>query len=84
MLKIKNVRKYHFNEIVIPAEFSKTQPTTEKLIRKTADYFKTGKLEKIYVDKDFRLVDGYCSYLIAKELGLNEIGKALKIRMIKS
>lgn len=81
MIRIKKVRTQHFDKITIPNEYSVTQPSPEKLIRKTADYFKTGKLEKIYVDKSFQLVDGYCSYLIAKEI---EVGKALKIRMIKS
>lgn len=83
MFKIIKVKRCHFGKISVPDEFLRTQPLSEKLIRKTADYFKTGKLEKIYVDKSSQLVDGYCSYLIAKELG-EEVGKALKIRMIKS
>lgn len=81
MIRIKKVRTQHFDKITIPNEFLRTQPLPEKIIQKTADFYETGKLEKIYVDKDFKLVDGYCSYLIAKEI---EVGKALKIRMIKS
>lgn len=81
MIKIIKVKRYHFGKISIPDEFLRTQPLPEKLIHKTAEFYETGKLEKIYVDKDFKLVDGYCSYLIAKEI---EVGKALKIRMIKN
>lgn len=84
MIRIKRVKTQHFDKIIIPDEFFKNQPSPEKLIRKTVDYCKTGKLEKIYVDKDFVLVDGYCTYLIAKELMESEMHKAVKIRMISS
>lgn len=83
MLKIKKVRNCHFGKIVVPTEFLESRPVPQKLIKKTADYLINGNLEKIYIDKDFNLVDGYCSYLIAEELGLEKVGKALKIRMIR-
>lgn len=56
-------------DIKVPAHFKATSPNPEKLIRKTAEFINEGRLEKIYVDKDFNLVDGYCSYLIATTLG---------------
>ena len=55
--------------IKIPAHFKAAPPKPEKLIQKTAEFVKDGRLEKIYVDKDFNLIDGYCSYLIATTLG---------------
>lgn len=82
MLRIKKIRRRFFEDIVIPVEFKLTQPSSQKLIRKTADFLISGNLEKIYIDKDFKLVDGYCSYLIANELGVDIVGKKLKIRMI--
>lgn len=82
MLRIKKVNRYHFDKIVVPAEFKLTQPSPQKIIKKTADFFTSGHFGKIYVDKEFRLLDGYCSYLIAEELGCDVIGKKLKICMI--
>ena len=67
----KNLKK--IDAIKIPAHFTATTPSPEKLIRKTAEFVKDGRLEKIYVDKDLNLLDGYCSYLIAKELGYKNV-----------
>ena len=55
--------------IKVPPHFKAATPSPEKLIKKTADFLNEGRLEKIYVDKDFNLLDGYCSYLIATTLG---------------
>lgn len=82
MLKIKKVNRCCFDKIVVPAEFELTQPSPQKIIKKTADFFTSGHFEKIYVDKEFRLLDGYCSYLITEELGSDVIGKKLKICMV--
>lgn len=82
MLRIKKVNRCCFDKIVVPAEFELTQPSPQKIIKKTADFFTSGHFGKIYVDKEFRLLDGYCSYLIAKELGSDVIGKKLKICMV--
>lgn len=82
MIKIKKIRRRFFKDIVVSAEFKSTQPLPQKLIRKTADFLISGNLEKIYIDKDFKLIDGYCSYLIVKELGTDVVGKKLKIRMV--
>ena len=56
-------------DIKVPPHFINTQPRPEKLIKKTAEFINEGRLGKIDVDKDFNLLDGYCSYLIATTLG---------------
>ena len=48
--------------------FFNTPPRPEKLIQKTADYMQGQKLPPIYIDDEYYLIDGYCSYLIAKTL----------------
>ena len=50
-----------------------TQPHPEKLIKKTAEFVKEGRISPIYVDKYFNLLDGYCSYLIATTLGYKKV-----------
>lgn len=55
-------------DIKIENNFKNTPPNPEKLIRKTAEFIKEGRLSPIYVDRDFYLLDGYCSYLIATTL----------------
>ena len=59
---------YKLSEIKIPQHFINAPPNPEKLVRKTADFIMDGKLPAIYVDRDFNLMDGYCSYLIATAL----------------
>lgn len=54
--------------IKVGALFQNSPPNPEKLIRKTAEFINEGRLSAIYVDKDFNLLDGYCSYLIATTL----------------
>ena len=46
--------------------FFNTPPRPEKVIQKTADYMQGQKLPPIYIDDEYYLIDGYCSYLIAK------------------
>ena len=48
--------------------FFNTPPRPEKVIQKTADYMQGQKLPPIYIDDEYYLIDGYCSYLIAKTL----------------
>ena len=56
-------------DIKVPPHFIAAPPKPEKLIQKTAEFINEGRLQNIYVDKDFNLLDGYCSYLIATTLG---------------
>ena len=63
----RNGRK--IDDINVPSHFIEASPKPEKLIKKTAEFINEGKLPAIYVDHDFNLMDGYCSYLIATTLG---------------
>lgn len=67
------------NNIKVTKEFLENQPKPEKLIRKTAEFLGGAKLEPIIVDDKFTLIDGYCSYLIAKELQNNKV-KIIQIK----
>lgn len=77
---LKTLSKYEFNKIKVPERFLQTPPSPEKLIHKVLVFTRESELEHILVDEDFNLVDGYCSYLIAQQVGV----KFVKIKMIKS
>lgn len=73
------------DKIIISPNFSLHPPKSDKLIRKTYDYIlNNAKLDPIIVDKNWRLLDGYCSYLIVTELN-NVFGhaKILQLRQNK-
>ncbi len=78
---IKFIRRSHncFKKIKVPEEFKDCPPNPHKVIEKTALYFEKNKLDTIYVDKKFNLLDGYCSYLIAKTLGIKRV-KIMQVR----
>ncbi len=67
MLRAKH-KRVDIEKIKIPADFLECTPKPEKLILKTADYINKGELSPVYIDKDYNLIDGYCSYLIYKTL----------------
>ena len=69
ILKAKRILNKNINKIKVPSEFIENPPKPEKVIAKTAKFFEAGEIEKIYIDDEFNLLDGYCSYLIAKEVG---------------
>lgn len=48
-------------------------PITENSGRKKNTFIKYGELGKIIIDRNYELIDGYCSYLICKKY---DIGKA--------
>lgn len=72
MLKAKN-KRLKLEAIRIPHSFAGSRPSPEKLHEKYARYVKTGVLDKVYVDEDMNLVDGYISVLIARMLGVKNI-----------
>lgn len=59
-------------DIVITYDFQLKSPHPKKFWRKVYNFKKYGILGKIKLNKDFELVDGYCSYLIYK---MNDIDK---------
>lgn len=61
------------DSINVRKEFSETIPKPHRLISKTADYVLLDKIQPIIVDKNYVLIDGYCSYLIRKTLGEKKV-----------
>lgn len=61
------------NEIKIREEFLTTPPNYRKFRKKENTFIKYGELGKIVIDRNYELIDGYCSYLICKKY---DIGKA--------
>lgn len=72
-------KRRRIKDIKITKDFKDTTPSLNKLIRKTAEYVQTGNIDKIIVDKDNTLLDGYCSYLILKALEV----ESAKVTLIK-
>ena len=68
----KTIKRSHkiIDKIKIQKDFKEKPPKSNKLITKTADYMIGIDLPPIIIDKDYNLIDGYCSYLIAKALGV--------------
>lgn len=67
-------KKIDLNEIKITDEFKNIMPTVHKFKNKYY-YFRQMKMlpDKIVVDEDYTLVDGYISYLLAKAFDWAEI-----------
>ena len=66
--------KVKVSDIIIPEEFKATKPRFEKMIQKREFYRKNDRFEsKIVLNKDFLLIDGYTSYIIAKENGMKYV-----------
>ena len=80
-MKIKLVRLYKgsFGKIKIPQNFLDNPPKPEKVIEKMLRFSRESELEDILVDENFYLLDGYCSYLIAQQVG----AEFVKIKMVK-
>ena len=83
ILKTKRIFSNNITKIKVPSEFIENPPKPQKLIEKTAKFYETGEIEKIYVDEGFNLLDGYCSYLIAATLGKKKTKKKVKIIMVR-
>lgn len=80
--KCKKISRFDFYKIKISNAFKRTPPRVEKMQKKVKTFWtRFHKLDKIVVDKDYILKDGYCSYLIARDTGYR--GRRLKIYMIK-
>lgn len=66
--------KVKVSDIIIPEEFKATKPRFKKMIQKREFYRKNDRFEsKIVLNKDFLLIDGYTSYIIAKENGIKYV-----------
>lgn len=64
----------YFRDIKITPQFAATRPRYQKMSKKWDYYRNTGEFESpIILTRDFVLVDGYTSYLIAKEQELDKV-----------
>lgn len=68
--RMKKVPNYKFKDIKIMQNFIDNPPKPEKLIDKMLRFSRESELEDIIVNEDFYLIDGYCSYLIAQQVGV--------------
>lgn len=78
-VKIIKLGKWNYHKIKIPQRFIENPPNPEKLIHKVLVFSRESELDDILVDENFYLVDGYCSYLIAQQVG----PQFVKIKMVK-
>ena len=61
-------------DIDIPINFLRQHPRQEKMKQKWAYYRQTGEFESpILLNRNFELVDGYTSYIIAKTENLHKV-----------
>lgn len=79
MLKCVRRSGKNLNKIKVQKEFSENPPKPKKLIVKTAEFVGGKKLDPIYIDREFNLIDGYCSYLIATALDVKKV-KIIQVR----
>ena len=66
--------KVKVSDIIIPEEFKATKPRFEKMMHKREYFRRNDRFEsKIVLSRDFILIDGYTSYLLAKENGMKYV-----------
>ena len=65
--KCRRILKRNFDKIEISGAFKRCPPKEEKFERKLFEFEVKGKLDPMIIDKNNVLVDGYCSYVIAKQ-----------------
>ena len=81
-MKIKLIKLSYLTlrDIKIPQRFIDHPPKPEKLIEKVLKFTRESELEDILVDEEMYLLDGYCSYLIAQQVGVEFV----KIKQVRS
>lgn len=60
-------------DIVISYDFQLTYPSRKKFRDKERLFLGKGELGRIELNRDFVLIDGYCSYLICKKYGMDKL-----------
>ena len=66
--------KVEVSDIIVPTEFKESPPRFKKMKHKREYFRRNDKFEsKIVLNKDFLLIDGYTSYLLAKENGMKHV-----------
>lgn len=61
------------NEIVITEDFLTHPPKYAKYRIKERLFIKSGELRRIVINRNYELLDGYCSYLIFKKYDIGKI-----------
>lgn len=61
------------NEIQIKEEFLSHSPNYYKYRKKENTFIKYGELEKIVIDRNYELIDEYCSYLICEKYDIGKV-----------
>jgi hypothetical protein len=61
------------DEIKIKEEFLSHSPNYYKYKKKEKTFIKYGELGKIVVDRNYELIDGYCSYLICMKYDIGKV-----------
>ena len=61
------------NEVIVPYDFQLSSPNPKKFRYKENVYRNSGNLGRIVLNKDFELIDGYCSYLICKKYKFDKV-----------
>lgn len=78
-IRLKRLCKRDFAKIKIPQAYRNNPPAPEKLIHKVLVFSRESELEDILVDENMYLIDGYCSYLIAQQVGVEFV----KIKQVR-
>lgn len=78
-IKLKRLSKGSLGKIKITQAFLDNPPKPEKVIDKMLKFSRESELEDIIVDENMYLLDGYCSYLIAQQVGVDFV----KIKQVK-
>ena len=64
----------YLKDIKISHEFERTPPRFKKMCQKWSYYRNTGEFESpIILNRDFALIDGYTSYIIAKKSEMDKV-----------
>ena len=64
----------YLKDIKISPQFEETPPRFKKMGRKWSYYKNTGEFESpIILNRDFELIDGYTSYIIAKKSEIDKV-----------
>lgn len=64
--------KLPINDIVVTFDFLMSPPRVAKFVRKENDYLRNHELRAIELNRKNEIVDGFCSFLIAKKYGIEK------------
>lgn len=68
----------NLNRIKVSRAFRSSRPRPEKLIKKTSAFLSGYDIDPIVLDENSWLLDGYCTYLIYKALGVKHVNCTIR------